>query len=312
MPAAIRNSASRETLPLVTSNDLLWLLYLYPIRWLAKVAPRSFLYAIGRLADPIVQLHARTRKAKAIPWIVQACRTTPERARNIARRSLSNNLFRTLDELVLLRPSPETALGCEGLDGVDHLENAIARGHGVILLVGHFCANRIAVRYLAQQGYAALSVHNRRPTNVIEGRLGRRFLQPRSIELQKRALSNQVYIQDPDCSLRIMRTLRASGLVVLQMDGRGGTNLVEHTFLGVPWLVPSGIFEIVRLSGCAVVPVLCLGRADRFRIRFDPSLDIVPASSRGAFASANLPRFLGVVERQIFENPEEWRLWNHF
>jgi phosphatidylinositol dimannoside acyltransferase len=298
--------------PLVTLNDLLWLLYLYPIRLLARVLPRWSLYFIGKLSDPAVQFHARRRKAKAALWIEQACATTPARARRIAGQSLTNNMFRVLDELVLLRPSSDEMLCCTGIDGLPHLEDAIARGKGVILTVGHFCANRIAVRYLAARGYAALSVHNQRPLNRAGGRFGRQFLQPRSIRLQQRANPDQVYIQDPDCSLKIMRRLRSGGLVVLQVDGAGGTKIVEHAFLGVPWRVPSGIYEIVRVLECAVVPMLCLGRSTGFEIRFGPALATESALSRDSFVSANLPRVLAIVEKQITENPEEWRLWNHY
>jgi lauroyl/myristoyl acyltransferase len=310
LPASDAVSAP-VTLPLVTLNDLLWLLYLYPIRWLARILPRWSLYAIGKLSDPIVQFHARRRKARAAPWIALACRTTPVHARRIAGQSLSNGIFRTLDELLLLRPSSGRMLRCEGLDGIQHLEQASARGKGVILLVGHFCANRIALRYLAANGYPVLAVHNQRPSNFAGGRLGK-VLQPRSMQLQELAYADQVYIQDPGCSLKIMRRLRAGGLAALQVDGRGGTNLIEQVFLGVPWLVASGIYEIVRLSDCAVVPMLCLGRSTGFRIRFDPMLAIHSAPSRETFLSANLPGFLAVVEKQIVENTEQWRLWNHF
>jgi lauroyl/myristoyl acyltransferase len=299
-------------LPLVTLHDLLWLLYLYPLQLMAIVLPRWFLYAIGKLSDPVVQFQARQRKAKAAPWIARVCRTTPVNANRIASRSLSNKLFRFLDQLVLLRPSSDKMLRCAGTDGVQHLENAVEGGQGVILLVGHFCANRVAVRYLAAQGYAVLAIHNQRPSNKWEGRLGRQFLQPRSIRLQERMYSDQVYIQDPDCGLKIMRRLRAGGLAVIQMDGLGRTKAIEHMFLGVPWRVPSGIFEIVRLSGCSVVPMLCLGRSDGFRIRFDPKLEINRTGSRDAFVSAHLPGFLAAVEKQIVDNPEEWTLWNHF
>ena len=310
-PASNANSAPPVTLPLVTLNDLFWLLYLYPICLLARLLPRWGLYAIGKLSDPIIQFQARRLKAKAVPWIARACSTTPARARQIASQSLSNNIFRTLDQLLLLRPSCGQMLRCTGIDGIQHLESAIARGKGVILLVGHFCANRVAVRYLATQGYAALAVHNQRPSNKAEGRLGR-LLQPRSIQLQKRAYPDQAYIQEADCSLKIMRRLRAGGLTVLQFDGRGGTKVIEQTFLGVPWRFPSGIFEIVRLSECAVLPMLCLGRSNGFRIRFEPMLAIHGATSRDAFVSANLPGFLNAVESQIAKNPEEWTLWNHF
>jgi len=214
--------------------------------------------------------------------------------------------------LLLLRPSSTKMLRCTGIDGLDHLEEAIARGKGVILLVGHFCANRIAVRYLAGQGHSALSVHNQSPSNRAGGRFGKRFLQPRAVQLQERANPDQVYIQDPDCVLKIMGRLRAGGLAVVQVDGRGGKKVIEYPFLSVPWRVPSGIYEIVRVTDCAVVPMLALGRSSGFRIRFDPMLAVDRTASRETFVSANLPNFISVVEKQIIENPEQWRLWNHF
>jgi lauroyl/myristoyl acyltransferase len=317
-PEAVPTSASaaspqpRATLPLFTANDLLWLVYFYPICWLARILPRSFLYAIGKLVDPIVQLHLHDRKEKAVPWIAEACGVTAGRAREIARRSLTNNLFGTLDDLLLLRPSPEGMLCCQGVEGRHHLESAIARGKGVILLVGHFFASRIALRYLAKNGYETLSVRNRQPSNAAEGRLGRRFVRARRSEVQQRVLPDHVYVQDPECTLKIMRRLRAGGLAAVQLDGRAGTNPLEYSFLGMRRHLASGTFEIVRLSGCAVVPMLCLGRSDGFRIRFEPALEIVPATSRDAFVCANLPRFVTVMERQIIANPEEWRLWNPY
>ncbi len=99
--------------------------------------------------------------------------------------------------------------------------------------------------------------------------------------------------------------------MALQIDGRGGSE-IGQVFLGVPWRVRCGISQILRLSECAVVPMLCLGRSSGFRIRFDPMLEIDRDASRETFVSTNLPRFLAVVERQITENPEEWRLWNHW
>lgn len=302
----------RPTLPLFTANDLLWLVYLYPIRWLATILPRSFLYAIGRLADPMIQFHARGRKDKVAAWIAKACGVTPGRAREIARDSLSNNLIGTLDDLLLLRPSAEAMLCCHGVEGRHHFESAVARGKGVILLIGHFRATRVALRYLAKNNYGALSVHNRQPTNVAQGRLGRRFLQPRWIAQQQIGFPDHVFAQDPECTLMIMRRLRAGGLVIIQMDGRAGTNPIQCSFLGMHRDLPSGILEIVRLSGCAVVPMLCLGRSDGFRIRFDPMLEIVPVTSRDGFVGANLPRFVTALERQIVANPEEWRLWHNY
>ena len=299
-----------HALPLVTWNDLLWLLYLYPIRWLGQVLPRSFLYAVGLLANPIVQFHLRARKIKAVPWITEACRTTPDRAWKIASRSLSGAMYATLDDLVLARGSADSVLHCQSVEGREHLQRALARGKGVVLLVSHFNANPIAFRYLASNGYKVLIVRNRQPTNLAEGLLGRSFVRARLSRLLDLVNPDYVHADEPDCTLRIMRRLRAGGLVAIAMDGRAGSNPVECSFLGKLRHVPSGICEIARFSECAVVPMISLGRSDAFRIRFDPMLETVAASSRDAFLRANVSQFLTVVERQITSHPEEWRLWN--
>jgi lauroyl/myristoyl acyltransferase len=269
------------------------------------------LHAIGKLADPLIQIQMRRNKAKVVPWIAGLCGVSPEHAYRIASESLANNLFRTLDDLLLLQPAYTPRPQDTRIDGREHLDAALARGNGVILMVGHFRANRTAIRYLAKHGYAALSVHNRRPANRFEGRLGKRFLQPRAIRLAKAANPDQVYVQDPDCSLRIMQRLRAGGLVVIQMDAHGRSRSVQRTFLGRSWRVSTAILEFVQRTNCAVVPLLCRGRSNTLRIGFDPMLALDTAGSHDAFVAVNLPRCLAHVEKQIVENPQEWRLWTH-
>jgi phosphatidylinositol dimannoside acyltransferase len=306
-----QSTSPAEHVPLCTVNDLLWFLYLYPLRLLSAVSPRALLYRIGRLAEPLVQFHWRRRREKAISWIVSACCCTPDQAARIARQSISNNMLRILDDLLLLRPSRGQVVPNANIKGIEHLERALSAGKGVILLTGHFCANRIAEKYLASCSYPMLSVHNQRPSNKAAGRLGRRFLQPRYIELQRRANPDVVYMQDAECSLKIFRRLRSGGLVNLQLDGLAATRAVEGTFLGVSWRFGSGIFELTRLSGCAVVPMLCLGGGSELQIRFSPMLAVVRANSAGEFL-ANLPVFTQAVEKLIVGQPEEWRLWTHF
>ena len=309
---SVQSTFQADRMPLSTVNDLLWFLYLFPLRLLSAVGPRGLLYRIGRLAEPLVQFHWRRRREKAIGWIASACCCTPDQAARIARQSISNNMLRILDDLFLLQPSRTQAVPRASIKGVEHLERALSAGKGVIILTGHFCANRIAEKYLASCGYPMLSVHNQRPSNKGAGRLGRRFLQPRYLELQRRANPDVVYMQDAECSLKILGRLRSGGLVNLQLDGLAATRAVEGTFLGISWRFGAGIFELTRLSGCAVVPMLCLGGGSEFQIRFSATLAVVRANSADEFLSANLPVFTQALEKLVVDQPEEWRLWTHF
>jgi KDO2-lipid IV(A) lauroyltransferase len=302
----------RERVPLFTAKDLLWLLYLYPFRLLSAGAPRSVLYSVARAAEPLVQLLAREGRTRATRWLLAACPgMTPAEAQRVAWRAVSNNIFSLVDNLLLHRPSVEPLLRCDGIEGLEHLERAMAAGRGVLVLSGHFCANRVGQRYLAARGYRMLCVGNQRPSNGAEGRLGRAVVQPRYAELRRLAHQEVVYIQDAERGLKILQRLRAGGLVNLHLDGVPGTRIVEYPFLGVRRCLPAGAFDLARASGCAVVPMLCLGRSTGFRIRVGPQLDVAPAASREEFVTRNAPVFAQAVEGQIMENPEEWQLWTH-
>ena len=48
-----------DTVPLLAVNDLLWFLYLYPLRVLSAFDPRILIHPIGSLAEPFVQFRSR-------------------------------------------------------------------------------------------------------------------------------------------------------------------------------------------------------------------------------------------------------------
>jgi hypothetical protein len=58
--------------------------------------------------------------------------------------------------------------------------------------------------------------------------------------------------------------------------------------------------------------MLCLGRSSGFRIKFEPSLNLVAAFGREEFVGANLMSFVRILEKQIQEYPEEWEEWISF
>ncbi len=318
MPESDLSAPSRSereavpAVPLCTVNDLFWLLYLYPLRLLYAVLPRACFDWLGKVVEPFVQWHERKRRARGVRTILTAypAKTTNEAAQ-IASQCVTNNMFHVLDDLLLLRPPNSKQLNCTGVEGREVLEQAVAAGKGVILLTAHFCANRVAMRYLAGAGYPVLSVHNRQPSNRAQGQLGRRVLQPRHIELQRRANPDVVYVQDAECSLKILQRLRSGGLVNIQFDGVPGFRTIEWPFLGRQWRFPAGFFDIVRLSDAAVLPVLCLGRSTGFRIIVSPRMEVLRSASADEFVERNMPAFTRVLSQQIADHPGEWRLWTH-
>ena len=302
-----------ETLPLLAGNDLLWFLYLYPLRVLSAFDPRILIHPIGRLAEPFIQFRSRKRREMVMRRMLaaQGAGMTRDQAPRIARQFIANSTFRMLDDLVLFQPRSANKLRCS-IEGIEHLERAKSAGKGVIVLTAHFCASRVGRRYLATIGYPMLSVRDQTPQLEWEGRLGRRILATRRMELLQALIGEAVYLKDPGSTLKIFGRLRSGGLVNIHFDGQSGIRTTPWPFLGLQRHFTTGIFDLVRLSGCAVVPMLCLGRSTSLRVILSPMLGIVKAPGREEFIRANLPTFVQTIEKQIRDHPAEWEQWVSF
>ncbi|HLG97509.1 MAG TPA: lysophospholipid acyltransferase family protein [Bryobacteraceae bacterium] len=308
--AAAQPRTQAERAPLVTARDLLLLFYLYPAQFFLKYLPRDVLYRMGRVCEPLLQFHYRSWRKKVETRMLQlAANITPEQAPRYARELVRGSIFRLLDDVVINRPSFLKETNCTEHSGVEYLDAAKSAGKGVLLLTCHFYPNRLARRYLAARGWPMLIVRLYGPSEDLEGRLTGRFLRPRLMNFLRDVIQDEVYAQDPGCTLKVLQRLRSGGLVMITPDGRHGARTVQSQLLGVPRQFSSGLLDIVRLSGCAVVPMLCFGCSSNLRIVFSPALDIVKTSTRDEFVSANLPLFIRVLEQQIRGNPAQWTLW---
>ncbi|HTS50728.1 MAG TPA: lysophospholipid acyltransferase family protein [Bryobacteraceae bacterium] len=235
---------------------------------------------------------------------------SPNEAPRIARQLVSSAMFRLLDDVVVARPAFLKELRVAEVSGLEYLDAGVAHGKGVVIVIGHFSAVRISRRYLATLGYRILAVRGYQPAAGGAGRLSGRWVQPRLAKFMRAVIRDEVDSRSPDCTLQILRRLRSGGLVSMTLDAPGGSRRVEVSLLGTPSRFSTGLLDIIRLSGCSVVPMLCLGRSSDLRIVFSPPLDIVPCASRDEFIDRNLPTFVKCLEKQIADHPAEWVLWS--
>lgn len=295
----------------VTVKDLLLLAYLYPVRLAASKLGAANLHRLGRAIGPLFQLLLRKqrRAAESAMALAEGVRFTNGSIRETSRQFLLNAILRALDDLTMFDHAARTRMTPPEIQGLAHLQAALARGKGVLLTSGHFYANRLAKFHLARMGYPVISVRNRLPWDPRLGKLGVCFVQPRYVDFVHRVIGEELFIQDPECSLKMYKHFRTGRIVNVHIDSAFASRKTQLPFLGRQRPFSMGLLEIVRLSGCAVLPMLCLGNQREPSILFDEPFTLQPAASAEEFALLNLPLLAAKLEHQIKQYPEQWEMW---
>jgi lauroyl/myristoyl acyltransferase len=292
----------------ITVKDIFWALYLYPGVWISRKSLPCLTW-IFRVAEPVFQFLTLPQKKNLIGSLAIAFGpSTPfSMLKAVARRIIANAVRQKADDLLLLRG--DVPVQCHSFRGREHLDAALSRGKGVLLVSLHWFANRASNRYLATLGYPVMSVRNQKPPDMRMGRLGQRSLQPKYIDLLHEVIRDEIFIQDPECSLKILRRLRSGRIVEIQLDVPYSRHLIIRSFLGGPRPFPAGPLHLARTSGCEVLPKLAIGHTDSLEIQIGHPLAMDPRLPMETFYESHLSAMLQILESQALEHPDQWELW---
>ena len=183
------------------------------------------------------------------------------------------------------------------VEGLEHLEAALAEGKGVIVCVGHFTHIELGVRLMAL-AEPSLCVSFRRHNNplfyAIQTRAHRRFVAD---------------IVPNDDMRRLLRTLRAGRpLYYLPDQDYHGRLSTFVDFFGHPASTTTATTHICRRTGARVVPMQPerLPGAKGYRLTIHPALEDFP----GEDEVEDTQRLMAILEAQVRETPEQY-LWVH-
>jgi KDO2-lipid IV(A) lauroyltransferase len=290
--------------------DLAWFLYLHPVRSLTTHGSPALMNRLARSLETGLQILTAGQKRRVARRVAEAVERGAMVAdpQEVARRAVSHWATQLVDDLALSRPDAKPRSHA-AVHGLPHLESALARGKGVMIVSGHFYANRTGKRHLAGMGYPILSVRDGRLRYPGMSRVGGRLLQPYHDRFLHQVVQDEVLLQEPGFSLTILKRLRAGGLVDLHLDGSRSGETAWCPFLGTRWRFPTGFLEIARLSGCSVVPMLCVGGSRELEVSFEEPVRLEYEPDRSRFVAANLLRLVGHLESQIARHPDQWEYW---
>jgi KDO2-lipid IV(A) lauroyltransferase len=186
------------------------------------------------------------------------------------------------------------------VEGWEHVESALARDHGLLILGGHFGHHEVAPLLFGRRLEGAYLLA-RLPSN------------PRAAERVHRrwARFGNTVVHRVGGSHRIWRVLKDRGVAAINVDQRmkAGTGGIPAPFLGRPALsTPVPAYLSLR-SGAPAVPVSCVAvEGGRYLVRFGPP--ILPSGEGDEAVAALTERYLEAIGREVRARPELW-FWLH-
>jgi Kdo2-lipid IVA lauroyltransferase/acyltransferase len=188
------------------------------------------------------------------------------------------------------------------VDGFENFDAGRRRGKGVLFLTGHMSAWELSSFAHALYGY---------PLHF----LVRPISNPRVDALinDYRCLSGNRPIDKNRSARAILKVLGEGGTVGILSDHN--TSLEEGVFVdffGIPACTTSGLARIALRTDAAVVPGFLLWDESRrkYRLRFEPAVDLSRTDDEEADIRENTQRFTRVIENFVRAHPDQW-LWVH-
>lgn len=214
----------------------------------------------------------------------------PEVAR-VARRAFQNYGRMVLDFLLMGSLTKEELISRTDIDGLEHLDAALARGRGAILALPHMGSWDNTGSYGGALGYPITAVTGRFPGSLNDA----------VVETRER-YGLQVLLVGRPAVREIIQALNANRIVGLVTDQEEGPG-VDVRFFGRGAVVPAGAAALALKTGAALMPgYQYVPSPGRHHIHLEAALTWPEGETKENLMQRIVNRF----EAFIRERPDQW------
>ena len=264
---------------------------------LVCLLPHRAVLATGRVIGRIAHAMGGTRRA-IVRRNIELC--FPEMTEE-ERDALAYEHFKALGislmELGLGRWSSTRHLqSITQLNGVEHVQDALASGKGVILLSAHFTTLEVMGRVLA----AAIP-----PFDAVFRKNRSEFMTELQRSGREVSAANTIEKRDIKKMIRSLRNNRAVWYAPDQSYNRKGAEVI--TFFGVPSMHTTATSTLARLGNAVAIPFFPMRNPDgTYTHTLYPPLEDVPSKD----VVADTKKYVALLEDHVRKCPEQY-FWIH-
>jgi KDO2-lipid IV(A) lauroyltransferase len=271
----------------------------------ARFLPRHWLYGISDLVAEIgfhCFLSFRTRSMANIRAVFERQLSTVA-VEDIARQSLRNFMRSCMELAIALETTDRELRAWIPLVGSEHLDAALAKGSGVLVLSAHLGNFFLLGTRLAIDGYNASVLIN----------------QPRDGRLAELMDDYRLQVRQKTIHARPRReALKALGdilrrneiAVIIADEFRRGSG-VEVPLFGRTAIARRGPATVALRTGAAIVPAYLIRQPDEtLKLVIEPELELDRSGKGADQIKENLIRMTQWLEGRVRAHPDQWNWMN--
>lgn len=271
---------------------------------ITKFVPGPALYAFARCVAKFGYRVAAKQRKIALESLKIAFGSEKSAAQieQIARDCFAYLAKAGLEILYLLNRPPLLKKSIQ-IFGKEHLESALARGKGVILVSAHFGNFPLILAKLSFEGYKVAGIMR----YMRDDRAEKIF-----VGLRRRMGIKTIYSQPRKaCVDESIRSLRNNDLLFIPLDQNFGTAGVFVDFFGQKAATATGPVILAQRTEAAILPCFILRNPDdTHRIIFEPEIKLKKGASDKEAVVINVQQITSIIEAYIRKYPAEWG-WIH-
>ena len=290
-------------------KDILQWIYWYPFRLFIQMIPFNYLYRMGRIFA-IILFHFFASKKRLFGEELNRMfcgRLDRPTSNKIVKEAFIDVFQKELEVLLFSKLNAKNILSFVESLGLEHLDAALSKGKGVMLLFAHFGANQMIMPAIGYRGYK-MSQISAPPMVWIEKLPTKKFsnMGKKALELRwKQELSLPVKHINVFSSLKdAFLCLKRNEILGIAIDGGGGKDRIDMDFLGRKALFSTGAIEIAMRTGCTVLPTFMIRDKKGYnKMIIEPPLKLIKGENETDTNQKNLAYFVELLERYVLKHP---------
>ena len=179
--------------------------------------------------------------------------------------------------------------------GLNHIEEAIGRGNGLVMVTAHLGNSDLGAAILAHKGYAVSA--------IVE------TLKPLRWDRRVQSIREQVGVRAIPVehgAREMFAALRANHILGVLIDRPLASDGVPVRFFDAMTRVPEGAARLALRTGAGVVAVGVVRRGRQFVAHVSPLIDVEPSGDRARDAQELTQRAIDWLEGVIRQHPDQW------